>query len=73
MLVPPCFTLVVAGWWAIWLVGFVFLYSVDESGMIKKSETSIFADVKHSALISKLLWAYLFIGLWVNAFIQAVC
>jgi solute carrier family 44 (choline transporter-like protein), member 2/4/5 len=30
MLVPPIFTLIVAAWWSIWIVGFIFLYSWGE-------------------------------------------
>lgn len=73
MFVPPIFTLIVAGWWVMWIIGYVYLYSVDESGTIKKDAKYPFADVQHSTHVTRMLWAYFFVGLWVNAFIQAIC
>lgn len=73
MFVPPVFTILVACWWLMWLIGYIYLYAVDETGVIKKSSSSMFATVTHSKFVSRLLWAYLFIGLWVNAFIQSLC
>lgn len=37
MLVPPVSAVVNACWWAIWLVGFIFLYSIGE--FYKSSKT----------------------------------
>ncbi|KAL4485812.1 hypothetical protein ABPG72_012352 [Tetrahymena utriculariae] len=73
MLVPPIFTCLVAGWWLMWLVGYVYLYAIDSSGLIQKSNSSMFATVNHSQFVTRLLWSYLFIGLWINAFIQCTC
>lgn len=73
MFVPPVFTIIVAGWWVMWLFGYVYLYAIDTSGTIQKSSTTPFADVQHSESVTRMLWAYFFVGLWVNAFIQAIC
>ncbi|EGR33784.1 solute carrier family 44 protein member 2, putative [Ichthyophthirius multifiliis] len=73
LLVPPIVTILNGLWWVFWICGFIFLYAIDKDGNIKKSPNSIFAKPIHSEEVKKLLWAFLFIGLWVNAFIQTFC
>lgn len=44
MLVPPIFSLIVAGWWVFWIIAAIYVYSVGE---ITKSVDTPFATVKH--------------------------
>ncbi|EGR28329.1 solute carrier family 44 protein member 2, putative [Ichthyophthirius multifiliis] len=72
-LVPTVFTIIAGCWWVFWLFGYVYLYSIDKDGQIKKYGNTIFGQPIHSQFISRLCWSYFFIGLWINAFIQALC
>lgn len=44
MLVPPLFAIFVVVWWGVWIVGFVYLYSV---GTYAKSSGTFFVEVTH--------------------------
>lgn len=69
MLVPPFFAIAIAVWWGVWIFGFVHIYSW---GTFKKSPTTIFGSVTHDEKTFIYIWVYIFIGLWVSAFILAV-
>ena len=51
------------------LVVFVYVYSI---GDIQKSENGPFGSVKWEPNTRKMLWFWLFAGLWTNAFIMAI-
>lgn len=68
-LVPPVFTILNAVFWCVWLFGLVYIYSV---GTFVKNGNSPLASVVWDDNTKKMLWYYLFGGLWCNAFIQAV-
>lgn len=51
----------------------MYLYAIDKDGKIKKYGNTIFGAPNHSKFITQSCWAFFFIGLWVNAFIQSLC
>jgi len=57
-------------WWVVWIIFFVHVYAVGD--VEKKSETSIFATVTHTEIQGYKVWGFIFGGLWVNAFCQAL-
>lgn len=44
MLVPPVFSIIVAGWWVFWIIAAIYVYSIGE---ITKSVNTPFATVTH--------------------------
>mmetsp|Transcript_139556 Transcript_139556/g.197592 ORF Transcript_139556/g.197592 Transcript_139556/m.197592 type:complete len:111 (+) Transcript_139556:951-1283(+) len=71
MAVPPLFAIAVAAWWCVWIIGFVYLYSYGT--FARYSDTIPFGSVTHTNEVFYSIWAYIFFGLWTNAFLQAVC
>ncbi len=69
MSIPIVIALLIMGWCAIWLVVFVYGYAV---GDIQHSPDGPFASVKHDTDTSRMLWYWLFGGLWTHAFIMAL-
>lgn len=66
MLVPPIISLIVMGFWALWIVSFFYIYSV---GDIKGRNDSPLATVTWDENIRYYLIYHLFYGLWSNALI----
>lgn len=64
MLVPPTISIILMGFWALWIVALVYLYSVGE---IKGSSDSPLATVEWNEDIRYYLIYHLFYGLWTNA------
>lgn len=64
MFVPPVFTIIVMGFWALWITSFFYIYSI---GDIKGRADSPFATVTWSENIRYYLIYHLFYGLWTNA------
>jgi len=66
MLVPPCFAVIDAVWWIVWVYGFIHIYAW---GDFSASDSTPFASVSHSDDVNFMIWCYIFMGLWTNAFI----
>ncbi|CAD8110212.1 unnamed protein product [Paramecium sonneborni] len=67
--VPQVTAIVLAGLWFWWIYTASYVYAVGE---IKGTGNSPFAEVTHTELQIQYLWYFIFGGLWINAFIQAV-
>lgn len=70
LFVSPVFSLVTAAFWFLWIIGFVYIFSW---GDVEKRSGSVFGEVMWADGVEGYIWFYLFMGLWVNAFIQACC
>lgn len=69
ILVPPIFIVITMGFWALWIVSFIYVYS---TGKIITNPSTPFASVEWSENIRYYLVYHLFYGLWTNATIQAM-
>lgn len=70
MLVPIITSFAVIAWIIIWIVCFVYILATFDS--VKKDDATPFANITYSDKQSVSQWYWLFFGLWVNAFIQAL-
>lgn len=70
MIIPPIMAVATILWWFVWVVLFAFVFSVGE--VTKRSEISIFATVIHESIQGYKIWTFIFGGLWLTAFIQAL-
>ncbi|CAD8147663.1 unnamed protein product [Paramecium octaurelia] len=68
MLVPPIFSILVMGYWGLWIISFFYIYSM---GDIKGSSDTPLATVEWNDNIRYYLIYHLFYGLWSNALLQA--
>lgn len=66
LIVPPVMAVLNIIWWLLWVLAFVHVYSVGD--ISKRSNGSIFAKVDHTKEQVYFIWAFIFGGLWVNAF-----
>jgi hypothetical protein len=68
MLVPPVFTVLVMGYWGLWIIAFFYIYAM---GDVKGSGSTPLATVEWNDNIRYYLIYHLFYGLWTNALLQA--
>lgn len=87
MFVPILFTIITAGWWAFWICTMLCVYShgymyhstsgpwasIDHKYDATKSYIPALDATKTYQDLTWHNWYFLFGGLWVNAFISAVC
>lgn len=64
MLVPPIMSIIVAGYFALWIISFLYIYSM---GDIKGSSDTPLATVEWNENVRYYLIYHLFFGLWTNA------
>lgn len=69
LLLPPCITLFILFYWALWIVIFVFLMA---TGNIRSRSDSPIATIEYNELEQRMMGYWLFGGLWINAFILAI-
>ena len=69
MAVPPVFTLLMLGWAFIWLYLFGYVFSTGEH---KNTEGWFLGDVYRTDIQFYNCWYFVFIFLWINAFLGAV-
>eukprot|EP00828_Plagiopyla_frontata_P009593 TRINITY_DN1495_c0_g1_i2.p1 TRINITY_DN1495_c0_g1~~TRINITY_DN1495_c0_g1_i2.p1 ORF type:complete len:641 (+),score=63.83 TRINITY_DN1495_c0_g1_i2:43-1923(+) len=70
LLIPPLNVIAVMIFWAWWVVGFLFIYTIAET---EKSNTTSFSNTVRKEETNYCLIYYVFGGLWKNAFIMALC
>ncbi len=66
LLIPPIFAVISILFWAFWIASFVYIYSV---GDIKGRRDSPFASITWTEDTRRMVWFFLFMGLWENALI----
>lgn len=69
LLVPPFFILLFAFFWAFWISAALFLYSIGE---VDPKEHIPVASIKWDQNTRRMIFYFIFAGLWANAFISAL-
>ena len=70
ILVPPVISIGTGALWAGWIYTAIYLYSCNA---VSGSGDLPFATVTWTGYNKQLFWYWIFAGLWINAFLQALC
>lgn len=70
LMVPPFIAIFLVIFWLLWIYSFIYVYSV---GDIKGRSDSPFATITWDETTRRMLYFHLFMALWNNALILAIC